>query len=74
MVELTVAEVESLRCCPSSDNFQPAPGYRTAYIKARLKVLGLVQPLWVEEGDEIFFTWQRTLKGDEALEANGSSD
>lgn len=67
--ELTDAEVASLKCCPASDNFKPEPGNRSAYIKKRLKTLRLVQPLWVEEDDEVFFTWQRTPKGDEALEA-----
>ena len=56
MAELSRAEIDSLMCCPTSDNFNPAPGNRTAYIKIRLKALKLVRPLWVEDGDEVYFT------------------
>ena len=68
-IKLSEAELASLRCCPSNKNQNPEPGNRTAYIKARLKNEGFVQPLWVLDDDEIFFTWQRTLKGDAAVKA-----
>ena len=66
---LSSAEIESLKSCSASGDFEPAPGTRTAYIRRRLKELGLVQPLWVsdDQNDEFFFTWQRTPKGEELL-------
>lgn len=70
MTDLSQTEIDSLACCPASTDFKPEPGNRTAYVKQRVKALGLVTTLWVvdEENDEVFFTWQRTPKGDELLQ------
>ncbi|MEM6898476.1 MAG: hypothetical protein AAF583_01715 [Pseudomonadota bacterium] len=65
-LNLSDREKDGLACCVGrSETFKEAE-WRTAYIPAKLKGEGLVDPLWFhdEEADEIGFSWQRSVQGE----------